>query len=79
MNKEPLSVNNICKTIAKIETFSGQWIKVAELLKVNRDIVDSILVSRLTDTTSLRKVVEWWFMNTANPEWSAIEKICKLL
>jgi hypothetical protein len=39
-------------------------------------VIGSIQVSRLpNDQASLRKVVEWWFQNTPNPEWSTIHQI----
>ena len=57
-----------------LDTMADQWIKVADPLNVPSTVVDSILVSRLQDDrASLRRVVEWWFRNTANPEWSAIQ------
>ena len=53
-----------------------KWVKVAELLNVPTDIVDSILASHLNDdAASLQKVVEWWFRNTAKPEWVTINNI----
>ena len=56
---------------------AGQWIRVSKLLGVPTAVSDSILVSRLNDESSLRRVVEWWFKNTANPEWTAINAICQ--
>ena len=59
-----------------LEKFSVQWMQVAGFLNLPDYVINSIHVSRLEDDkASLRKVVEWWFKNTANPEWSAIRKI----
>lgn len=61
-----------------LDTIANQWIRTAELLGVPTSIVDSILVSRLQDDrASLRRVVQWWFKNTPNPEWSAIQGVLK--
>ena len=70
--KECLTVNNAVKALVLM---AGEWIRVSELLGVPSSVVDSILVSRLKNEDSLRRVVEWWFKNMANPEWTAIQKI----
>ena len=46
--------------------------KVASFLKVDDDVVNSVLVSRLDNKSSLKKIVQWWFINTANPEWKTV-------
>jgi hypothetical protein len=46
------------------------------MLSLPYTVISSIQVSRLpSNQASLRKVVEWWFQNTANPEWSTIHHI----
>ena len=68
-----LTVNNI---ILALKGYSDQWIRIAEMLSLPNAVVSSILVSRLKDNeASLRKVVEWWFKNTPNPEWAAIDDV----
>ena len=52
---------------------SDKWIVVASSLGVPSSAIDVINVSsRRDDQVALRKVVEWWFMNTANPEWNQV-------
>ena len=58
-----------------LDRMAKQWIRVSEMLKVPSSVVDTILVSRLNDEESLRRVVKWWFKNTANPEWTSIKDI----
>ncbi len=70
--KEYLTVGNVVKVLDKM---SEQWIRISELLGVPDTVVNSILVSRLQDKDSLQRIVEWWFKNTANPEWTAIQNI----
>ena len=68
-----LTVNNIVKHLSPM---TDKWIEIAAQLNVPTSVVDSILVSRLQDDgASLRKVVVWWFKNTANPEWNVIDRI----
>ena len=69
---ENLTVTNICN---KLDEFSDQWMKVASFLRVDDVVVNSVLVSRLDDQSSLRKIVQWWFMNTANPEWKTVLEV----
>ena len=33
------------------------------------------MVSRLDDRSSLKKVVQWWFMNSTNPEWNTVIEV----
>ena len=55
---------------------SDKWVRVAEELNVPDHVLNSIVASRLKDDeASLRKVIEWWFKNTANPEWSTIQRM----
>ena len=55
---------------------SDQWIRVASLLDLPSSVTDIITVSCRTDNQiALRKVVEWWFMNNANPEWNVIHQV----
>ena len=71
--QEHLTVNNIVKAL---DALADQWIRVADCLSVPGTVVDGILVSRLpNDKASLRRVVEWWFKNSANPEWITIQEI----
>ena len=72
--KEFLTVSNVVKAL---DMMANQWIRISELLKVPFSVVNSILVTRMNDQDSLRRVVEWWFKNTANPEWTPIKTICK--
>ncbi len=71
--KEYLTVSNAVKALDKM---AEQWIRVSTLLGVPDTIVNSILVYQLQDRDSLQRIVEWWFKNTANPEWTAIQEIC---
>ena len=67
---EPLTINNIMK---HLDQMSNQWIRVANVLELPSFVISSIQVSQLgNDQASLRRVVEWWFKNTANPEWKTI-------
>jgi hypothetical protein len=68
-----LTVNRIIKSF---EHVSNHWIEIATELGIPSPVINSIQVSRLpNDQASLRKVVEWWFQNTPNPEWSTIHQI----
>ena len=70
--KDYLTVGNAIKALTPM---AEQWVRVSKLLRVPDRVVDSILVSRLEDRDSLRRLVEWWFKNTPNPEWTAIQRI----
>ena len=70
------TVSSVCK---KLHDCSDKWMRVAKLLKVDNLVVSSILVSRLNDAASLNRVVEWWFMNTSNPEWSEVVEVLRVL
>lgn len=74
MDTGHLTVNNITKTLAPVV---DQWIKVAGVLDVPQTVIENVLVSRLSDKSSLQRVVEWWFKNTPNPEWTTIETTLK--
>ena len=59
-----------------LEHLSNQWVKVASRLLLPSPILTSIQVSRLSgDQASLRKVIEWWFQNTPNPNWGTIQEV----
>ena len=74
-HEHQLNVNSIVRSLA---ARANQWIKLAYVLKVPQTVVDGIVVSRLQDNEeSLRRVVEWWFKNTPNPEWIDIEQALK--
>ena len=49
--------------------------RAASFLNVDDDVVHSVVVSRLDDKSSLRKIVQWWFMNSANPEWKTVLEV----
>ena len=58
-----------------LDQMSNQWIRVANVLELPTFVISSIQVSQLdNDQASLRRVVEWWFKNTANPEWNDIQQ-----
>lgn len=60
----------------RLEHLSDQWVMVANRLPLPGSITNSIQVSRLPDDhASLRKVVEWWFKNTPNPDWDTIQEV----
>ena len=66
-------MNNITSTLEKI---SKEWIRIAQLLDVPSNIINIIHVSHLKDDKmKLKKVVEWWFKNTPNPEWKIIQVV----
>ena len=70
---EPLTINNIMK---HLNHMSDQWIRVANILKLPSFVISSVQVSQFgNDQASLRKVVEWWFKSTANPEWNVIQQL----
>ena len=55
---------------------SDKWIVVASSLGLPSSAVDVITVSSQRDNqVALKKVVEWWFTNTANPEWDQIHQV----
>ena len=64
--------------IKHLRQWSNMWIKIAELLGVPSSVISTISVittHQRSDETALYKVVEWWFKNTANPEWTAIHHV----
>ena len=64
----------------KLEKWSHRWIEIANLLDVPSTVVSTItvLTSHTGDKNPLYKVIEWWFINTANPEWTVIDQLsCK--
>ena len=63
----------IANAVNMLLKLSDQWIRVASLLHLPGSVIDVITVSCQKDShVALRKVVEWWFMNNANPEWDQI-------
>ena len=68
-----MTVANAVNVLLKL---SDQWIRVASSLGLPSSVTDIITVSsRMDAQVALRKVVEWWFMNNANPEWNDILKV----
>lgn len=65
-----MTIGNIVRTL---HAMADQWIKISIMLEVPDNVVNSILVSRLKDEASLRRVIEWWFKNTSNPVWNIIQ------
>ena len=59
-----------------LDKMSNWWIRVANELEIPTFVIKSIQASRLdNDQASLRRVVEWWFKNTVNPEWKVIQQL----
>ena len=59
-----------------LEHLSNEWVEVANRLPLPSPIITSIQASQLSsDQTSLRKVIEWWFQNTPNPDWGTIQEV----
>ena len=49
---------------------------MASFLGVPGAVIHTITVSSQKDNqVALRKAVEWWFKNCANPEWDQIHQI----
>ena len=72
-----MTINNVVKVL---EPWSEKWIQVSNLLDIPNSVVNSInvLISHqpnMNDLSALYKVVEWWFVNTASPEWTTIDNI----
>ena len=71
--QEPLTVSYAVNVLLQL---SDKWIVVASSLGLPSSAIDVINVSSQRDNqVALRKVVEWWFMNTANPEWDQIHQV----
>ena len=71
-----MTIANAAKMLLKL---SDQWIRVASFLRLPSSVMDVITVSCQKDNQiALRKVVEWWFMNNANPEWDDIQQVLNL-
>ena len=71
--REPLTVSNAANVLIQL---SDKWIVVASSLGVPSSAIDVINVSSRRDNqVALRKVVEWWFMNTSNPEWNQVHQV----
>ena len=61
-----------------LHPWSEKWITVAELLKVPSEVISKIRIvttGQQSDDTALYKVVQWWFKNSPNPEWTAISEV----
>ena len=66
----------IANAVNMLLKLSDQWIWVASLLGLPSSVIDVITVSCQKDNqVALKKVVEWWFMNNANPEWDDIHQV----
>ena len=53
-----------------LDEMSDEWIHVANILNLPKTVINSIQLSGLKNSQALlRRVVEWWFTNTDNPEW----------
>ena len=69
----------IANAVSMLLKLSDRWIRVASLLGLPSSVTDVITVScRKDDQVALRKVVEWWFMKNANPEWGDIHQVLNL-
>ena len=63
-----------------LERWSDKWVQVANLLNLPTSVISTINVLTshqpdMNDKAALYKVIEWWFVNTANPEWTAIDDL----
>ena len=67
-----LTVDNV---LAYLYPLSDQWVTVANKLHLSANVIYSIQASHASDHASLKMVVEWWFQNTANPEWNTIVQL----
>ena len=79
MQRGSLSVSNVVKTL---RPWSERWINVAEDLEIPGEVISKIRVittGQQSDDTALYKVVEWWFKNSPNPEWTAIAEVVAAL
>ena len=79
MQRGGLSVSSVVKAL---RPWSEKWINVAELLKVPVEVISKIRVittGQQSDDTALYKVVEWWFKNSSNPEWTTISELVATL
>ena len=66
----------IANAVSMLLKLSDRWIWVASLLRLPSSVTDVITVSCQKDNqVALRKVVEWWFMNNANPGWDDIHQV----
>lgn len=55
---------------------SDQWVVVANKLQLPNSVIKRIQSSHYHNSlVSLRKVVEWWFQEAANLEWSIIRQV----
>lgn len=68
----------------RLRKWSEKWVYVAGLLGLPASVISAIniLTSHqpdMGDEGALHKVIEWWFVNSANPEWTAIDDVLKHL
>ena len=71
-------IPTVQNVVNKLTKWSDKWIIIAELLKVPSSVISTIRVitaHQQSEDTALRKVVEWWFINTPNPELTAIDDV----
>ena len=79
--RKPLTINNI---VENLKEWSDNWIQIANLLSIPSPVINTINVltshqSNIGDKDPLYKVIEWWFVNTANPEWTTINDLLSRL
>lgn len=72
-----MTVSNITK---KLKGLSKEWVQVASLLNLPASVISTInaVISHqpdMGDEDALYKVIAWWFVNTASPEWTAIDGV----
>ena len=74
-----LSVSNVVKTL---RPWFEKWIYVAKLLRIPSEVISKVGVittRQQSEDTALYKVVEWWFKNSPNPEWTTVSEIVAAL
>ena len=79
MHRGGLSVSNVLKAL---RPWSEKWINVAELLEIPSEVISKIRIittGQQSEDTALYKMVEWWFKNSSNPEWTAISEVVAAL
>jgi hypothetical protein len=73
--RENFTINNVVKYLDE-RMLSKQWVAVANRLGLPKYVILSIKSSQdHSNLVSLRRVVDWWFQATSDPEWSVIEKL----
>ena len=69
---------SVSKAVETLRPWSVRWINVAEILQVPSEVISKIGViatGKQSEDSALYKVVEWWFKNSPNPEWTAILRV----